>query len=76
MDNSHKNGRTLSLLLYLNEGWEEADGGELRIFDGSAVDSGVVKKDIFPIFNRAVLFWSDDTVPHEVPGRRKAYCTL
>merc|ERR1712072_338804 len=30
-DNPNKNGRKVSLLLYLNEGWREEDGGFLRV---------------------------------------------
>jgi len=54
------NNRIFSAILYLNEGWTESDGGQLRIYneDGSHFD-------IEPKMNRFVCFRSD-LVEHEV----------
>lgn len=53
-------GRLISVVIYLNEGWEQGDGGELEVFhkDGT---STVVE----PIKRRAVIFKSD-SVEHQV----------
>ena len=55
------NGRLLTLLYYLNEGWTAEHGGVLRLHrpDGTRVD-------IEPLLDRAVCFWSDERTPHEV----------
>lgn len=53
-----RDNRQLSLVIYLNKGWEPGDGGELKIHcENSEV--------IAPLYNRAVLFRSA-TVLHEV----------
>lgn len=61
--------RQVSLVLYLNEAWTPAAGGELRIFDGrrdledsAAMDSAAM--DIAPIGGRLVCFLT--------PGREHA----
>ena len=51
--------RLITFLVYLNENWQEQDGGQLKIY-GEEVAT-IVK----PIYNRAVLFKSD-IVLHEV----------
>jgi len=59
----HRDNRTLSFVLYLNEHWIQGDGGELKIHKP-------VEHLVEPIFNRLVLFRSD-TVLHEVlPANR------
>lgn len=49
-----------TLLVYLNEPWSMADGGQLRLYhtDGSTTD-------VDPILDRVVVFLSK-TMPHEV----------
>jgi hypoxia-inducible factor prolyl hydroxylase len=59
-DNPNRNGRKLTIILYLNEQWSEGDGGVLR-----AKTNGV-QVDVAPLFNRVFAFWSDTRVPHEV----------
>ncbi|HLV41501.1 MAG TPA: 2OG-Fe(II) oxygenase [Brumimicrobium sp.] len=55
-----RNNRMISVIIYLNKGWEVGDGGELRIYpDG---DKSI---DIAPLENRCVMFRSD-TLYHEV----------
>ncbi|MGB0932732.1 MAG: 2OG-Fe(II) oxygenase [Lishizhenia sp.] len=55
-----RNNRTISFVLYLNENWQQGDGGELEIFkeDGSSLL-------VAPIGARLVMFRSD-LVPHAV----------
>jgi len=59
----HRDNRTLSFVLYLNEGWVKGDGGELKIHTPHEYL-------VEPVFNRLVLFRSD-TVLHEVLPARK-----
>ncbi|MEQ6165728.1 2OG-Fe(II) oxygenase [Ekhidna sp. MALMAid0563] len=54
-----RSNRMISMIIYLNEGWQKGDGGELKIFR---------EKDEFiidPLAGRCVMFKSAD-VPHEV----------
>ncbi|CAE8594861.1 unnamed protein product, partial [Polarella glacialis] len=64
-DNSSGNGRLLTAILYLNEGWETGHGGELRLFQPGG-DNLKVRTEVEPVWNRLLLFWSDDRCPHEV----------
>lgn len=54
--------RILSSVLYLNPGWQTADGGLLRLYDESD-DSVII--DIVPEFGTFVVFLSEE-IPHEV----------
>lgn len=55
--------RTVSSILYLREGWTEADGGQLRLYlNGESKDDF---RDIFPVAGRLVMFMSADFY-HEV----------
>jgi SM-20-related protein len=59
--------RVLSLVLYLNEAWNEADGGELRLYLGAEPPF----VDVVPHGGTLVVFLSD-RFPHEVlPARRE-----
>lgn len=58
-------GRRLTTIVYLNHAWEPSHGGQLRIYEPT-MRSMRVKMDVEPVFNRLVLFWSSDEVPHEV----------
>ena len=51
--------RRLSVIFYLNEGWKEEEGGQLRLY----VPDGLL--DVFPIGGRLVCFRSDK-IEHEV----------
>ena len=62
--------RVLSMVLYLNDGWDPADGGQLRIYkDGG--DS--VLLDVDPRAGRLVCFLSHRTVHEVMPTRRERY---
>ncbi len=50
--------RVVSLIVYLNNEWDEAWGGQLRTYLGEP-------RDFFPLPNRAIFFMSDE-VEHEV----------
>lgn len=58
-----QNERKISLVLYLNPDWKDADGGQLRLFSPDDPDKEVAL--ISPRMGRLVLFKSD-VVPHEV----------
>jgi SM-20-related protein len=61
--------RVLSLVLYLNEAWSEADGGELRLYLEAGSAPPFV--DVVPQGGTLVVFLSD-RFPHEVlPARRE-----
>ncbi len=59
--------RKLSVICYLNEDWEEAHGGQLRLYVGSG------HRDVLPLGGRLVCFRSD-MLEHEVlPATRERY---
>lgn len=58
------NYRRLNALLYLNEDWAESYGGELQLWSR---DMSECAKKIAPIFNRLVVFTTDDTSYHGHP---------
>ena len=60
--------RRLNLLLYLNKNWSPEYGGDLELWDKQM--KNCVKK-IAPIFNRAVIFSTDDTSYHGHPDPLK-----
>jgi len=60
------NGRRLTAIFYLNEGWAPLDGGELRVFAPYAPAGSAPLADVQPLFDRLLLFWADYRVPHEV----------
>ena len=60
--------RMISAVLYLNEGWSPADGGQLRLYP-----DGIDAIDVNPEAGTLVLFRSAD-LPHEVlPARRERW---
>jgi SM-20-related protein len=63
--------RTVSYVLYLNQDWREADGGQLRLYARAAPDR--VERDVLPEAGTLVCFLSAET-PHEVlPPARPRY---
>jgi Rps23 Pro-64 3,4-dihydroxylase Tpa1-like proline 4-hydroxylase len=56
--------RRLNLLIYLNEDWQESYGGHLELWDRAM--QHCVRR-ILPIFNRTVLFLTDDFSFHGHP---------
>ncbi len=67
---NHRSNRTISVIIYLNVGWQKGDGGELEVFleDGTS-------KIIEPIGARCVMFKSDK-VPHQVLASNKPRYSL
>src|SRR5579859_2950580 len=68
-----ENLRVVSLVLYLNEAWETADGGELCLYDGIEADAPLAR--IAPEAGTLVCFLSE-RVPHEVMAARRTRLSL
>ena len=62
-----ESNRVLSLVAYLNKGWEPDQGGELVLYDPDTNES-LVK--VVPAFGTLVLFLSEE-FPHEVLATRR-----
>lgn len=63
--------RVVSLVLYLNEDWREADGGALQVFNRENEDE--ICGTVLPLEGRMALFMSEE-IPHEVlPANRTRY---
>jgi SM-20-related protein len=58
--------RAISAALYLNEGWSEADGGQLRMYLG-----GGRSEDVLPLGGRLVAFLSDRFEHEVLPASRE-----
>ena len=54
--------RNINILIYLNEGWQEAYAGQLKLADGRKKDSAPIL--IEPLFNRAVIMFTRDYTLH------------
>jgi SM-20-related protein len=77
-----ESNRVLSTVLYLNDGWEDGDGGELVIYDavgdtdlplGALPETLEVERIVTPRNSRLVVFLSEE-FPHEVlPARRPRF---
>ena len=61
--------RVVSIILYLNDSWTEADGGQLRLYFPQEDGSERVE-DVLPVGGRLVVFLSAE-VPHEVLPTQK-----
>jgi SM-20-related protein len=70
---SRDSRRRLSSVLYLNEGWQKDDGGELRLYLAREPDAPSV--DILPEGGSLVLFLSEG-FPHEVLSARRERLSL
>ena len=56
--------RRVNLILYLNKNWKPEYGGDLELWDRKMK---ACESKIAPIFNRAVIFNTDDTSYHGLP---------
>jgi len=56
--------RIVTVILYLNESWTEADGGQLRMYFPQEDGSESIE-DVLPLGGRLVIFLSEE-IPHEV----------
>ncbi|MEZ5451621.1 MAG: 2OG-Fe(II) oxygenase [Thiothrix sp.] len=63
--------RLLTAALYLNEGWQECDGGQLRFYTSG--DNGGDYLDIFPHAGTLVLFLSTRFWHEVMPARRERF---
>ena len=61
--------RIVTVILYLNDSWTEADGGQLRMYFPQEDGSERVE-DVLPLGGRLVVFLSEE-IPHEVMPTRK-----
>ena len=61
--------RIVTIILYLNESWTEADGGQLRMYFPQEDGSERVE-DVLPVGGRLVVFLSEE-IPHEVLPTQK-----
>ncbi|XP_039218121.1 prolyl hydroxylase EGLN2 [Crotalus tigris] len=69
VDNPHGDGRCITCIYYLNRKWDsKVHGGLLQIFP----EGRPVVANIDPIFDRLLIFWSDQRNPHQV---KPAYAT-
>jgi SM-20-related protein len=66
------NLRTVTAILYLNEAWSKADGGELRIYTSTEDDS---YQEVLPLAGQLVVFLSA-RFPHEVMTAHKTRLSL
>jgi SM-20-related protein len=61
--------RIVTVILYLNDSWTEADGGQLRMYFPK--DDGSERiEDVLPVGGRLVVFLSEE-IPHEVMPTQK-----
>ena len=61
--------RIVTIILYLNESWTEADGGQLRMYFPQEGGSERIE-DVLPLGGRLVVFLSEE-IPHEVLPTQK-----
>ena len=61
--------RIVTVILYLNESWTEADGGQLRMYFPQKDGSERIE-DVLPLGGRLVVFLSEE-IPHEVLPTKK-----
>jgi SM-20-related protein len=61
----NNNLRRITIVVYLNPEWDEADGGQLRIFDGDKIP-----QEVNPIGGTLVTFVSEK-IPHQVAITQK-----
>lgn len=69
-DNAIGNGRKLTTILYLNDRWTPAHGGELKLYHRHFINEECLNDKDFtlvpPHLGRLLMFWSDKRCPHEV----------
>lgn len=65
---AERNNRIISFVLYLNEGWQKGDGGELKIFEKDGNERLVE-----PFSKRCVLFKSDCVLHQVMPTSKDRY---
>jgi len=61
--------RRVNLIIYMNKDWQESFNGDLQLWDKEFTGS---KQRIYPVFNRAVIFQTNDISYHGMP--QMIYC--
>lgn len=61
----NNNLRRITIVVYLNPEWDEADGGQLQIFDGDKI-----VREVYPMGGTLVSFVSEK-IPHQVAITQK-----
>lgn len=75
-ENPHKPQRKISCIVYLNQGWQMQDGGQLKLYLNELDESDKYKSILIsPLAGRAVIFLSD-TFYHEVMPTYKERVSL
>lgn len=65
-----KSNRVLSTVTYLNEQWDDSDGGQLRLYESESDTRGI---EVIPSIGTLVIFMSEE-FPHEVmPANQERY---
>jgi Rps23 Pro-64 3,4-dihydroxylase Tpa1-like proline 4-hydroxylase len=59
-----KKERRVNLIIYMNQDWKESYHGDLQLWDKEFTEP---KQRIYPVFNRAVLFQTNDISYHGMP---------
>lgn len=59
-----KKERRVNLIVYLNRDWKESYGGDIQLWDTEFKEA---KQRVFPFFNRAVIFQTNDISYHGMP---------
>lgn len=65
------NKRKITFLVYLNEFWEEGDGGEIQLMPFLLSSQ---PETIAPLFNRVVIFYSDKMLHRVLPSFKERMC--
>ena len=63
------NSRVISIVIYLDADWTEADSGELRLYDQN--DKAIVTADVLPAQGKLVCFLSDKIWHEVLPTKRQ-----
>lgn len=59
--------RKLNIIVYLNKDWQESWGGELEFWNSISGEPGEKVFSVWPKFNRAVIFQTDNDFWHGLP---------
>ena len=68
-DSSNHSEREMTALLYLNESWQEGDGGELRLFPFP-----LAPVDVAPLNDRLAIFHSTEMLHRVMPANKSRVC--
>jgi SM-20-related protein len=66
----NNNSRKFSMIIYLNENWQQGDGGELCIYHDNAITQ------IIAPMNGTIVFFKSSELPHEVLMNNKTRMSI